>query len=116
MMELNPSHIMQVGIGFWPSKTLLSAVELGLFTQLGDGSACQALPPGGAFVAIENLIDDARRENVAGLMSSLNMLIETGDGFEFTAADFAGWCGEVGFTKTEILPLAGPASAAVAIK
>ena len=31
--QLDPSHIMQVGMGFWPSKTLLSAVELELFTQ-----------------------------------------------------------------------------------
>jgi len=79
-------------------------------------SAYQALPPGGAFVALENIIDGARRENVSGLMSSLNMLIETGDGFEFAAADFARWCGEAGFTKTEILPLAGPVSAGVAFK
>ena len=34
-MQLDPSHIMQVGMGFWPSKTVLSAVELELFTQLG---------------------------------------------------------------------------------
>jgi len=26
--ELDPSHIMQVAMGFWPSKTVLSAVEL----------------------------------------------------------------------------------------
>ncbi|MEA2244763.1 MAG: hypothetical protein QOD24_4319, partial [Solirubrobacteraceae bacterium] len=36
--EVDPSHIMQVAMGFWPSKTVLSAVELELFTQLGDGS------------------------------------------------------------------------------
>ena len=34
--QLDPSHIMQVGMGFWPSKTVLSAVELELFTHLGD--------------------------------------------------------------------------------
>ena len=34
MSELNPSKIMQVGLGFWASKTLLSAVELGVFTRL----------------------------------------------------------------------------------
>jgi hypothetical protein len=33
--ELDPSHIMQVGMGFWPSKVVLSAVELELFTELG---------------------------------------------------------------------------------
>ncbi len=53
-------------------------------------AAYDALPPGGAFVAIENLIDDARRENAFGLMMSLNMLIEFGDAFDFTAADFIG--------------------------
>src|SRR6266516_422769 len=33
--QVDPSHVMQVGMGFWPSKTLLSAVELELFTHLG---------------------------------------------------------------------------------
>jgi hypothetical protein len=74
------------------------------------------LPPGGAFVAIENLIDDAKRENAFGLLMSLNMLIEFGDAFDFTAADFFGWCREVGFSRTEVIPLAGPASAGVAYK
>ena len=79
-------------------------------------AAYDALSPGGAFVVIENLIDDARRENAFGLMMSLNMLIEFGDAFDFTAADFFGWCRTVGFTKTEVIPLAGPASAGVAYK
>ncbi len=79
-------------------------------------AAYDALPPGGAFVVIEHLIDDARRENAFGLMMSLNMLIEFGDAFDFTGADFSGWCREVGFTKTEVIPLAGPASAGVAYK
>ena len=47
-------------------------------------AAYDALPPGGAFVVIENLIDDARRENAFGLMMSLNMLMEFGDAFDFT--------------------------------
>ncbi|MBX3465866.1 MAG: methyltransferase [Planctomycetes bacterium] len=79
-------------------------------------AAYDALPPGGAFVAIENLIDDARRENAFGLLMSLNMLIEFGDAFDFTGADFERWCREVGFTRFEVLPLTGPASAAVAYK
>jgi predicted O-methyltransferase YrrM len=79
-------------------------------------AAYDALPPGGAFVVIENLIDDARRENAFGLMMSLNMLIEFGDAFDFTAADFFRWCREAGFTRTEVVPLAGPASAGVAYK
>ena len=79
-------------------------------------SAYEALPEGGAFIVIENLIDDARRENAFGLMMSLNMLIEFGDAFDFTGSDFAGWCREVGFRDVEILPLAGPASAGIAHK
>lgn len=71
-----------------------------------------ALPEGGAFVAIENLIDDERRKNVFDLMMSLNMLIEFGDAFDFTGKDFAGWCEQVGFRKTEVLPLRGPCRAA----
>lgn len=78
--------------------------------------AYDALPAGGAFVVIENIIDDDRKENAFGLMMSLNMLIEFGDAFDFTGADFTGWCKEVGFQKTEIIPLGGPASAAVAYK
>jgi hypothetical protein len=79
-------------------------------------AAYDALPPGGAFIVVENLIDDARRENAFGLMMSLNMLIEFGDAFDFTAADFFGWCRSVGFRETAVIPLAGPASAGVAYK
>jgi precorrin-6B methylase 2 len=79
-------------------------------------AAYDALPPGGALVAIENIIDDARRENAFGLMMSLNMLVEFGDAFDFTGADFASWCAEAGFRRTEVIHLAGPASAAVAYK
>ncbi|HQU90814.1 MAG TPA: methyltransferase [Pyrinomonadaceae bacterium] len=78
--------------------------------------AYDALPEGGAFVAIENIIDDARRENAFGLMMSLNMLIEFGEAFDFTHADFDKWCREVGFTRTECIHLAGPASAVIAYK
>jgi hypothetical protein len=79
-------------------------------------AAYDALPTGGAFVVIENLIDDARREHVFGLMMSLNMLIEFGDAFDFTAADFREWCSEAGFTSFDVIPLGGPASAGVAYK
>ncbi|WP_380875383.1 methyltransferase/methylase [Sphingomonas sp. DBB INV C78] len=80
------------------------------------GKAYAALPPGGALIAIENVIDDARRTNAFGLMMSLNMLIEFGDAFDYTGADFRSWCAEAGFTRFEIMPLAGPASAAIAWK
>jgi SAM-dependent methyltransferase len=79
-------------------------------------SAYDALPPGGALVAIEALIDDARRENVFGLLMSLNMLIEFGDAFDYSGADFRQWCGEVGFKRFDVIHLAGASSAAIAYK
>ena len=80
------------------------------------GKAYAALPDGGRFIAIENLIDDERRANTFGLLMSLNMLIETPGGFDYTSAQFDGWCRAAGFTRTEVVPLAGPTSAAVAYK
>ncbi len=78
--------------------------------------AYDALPKGGAFIAIENVIDDARRENAFGLMMSLNMLIEFGDAFDYTGADFRSWCSEAGFKRFEFMSLTGPTSAAIAYK
>ena len=80
------------------------------------GKAYRALSAGGALVAIENIIDDERRQNAFGLMMSLNMLIEFGEAFDFTGAQFTEWCKEAGFSRCEIIPLAGPASAAIAYK
>jgi hypothetical protein len=79
-------------------------------------SAYDALPDGGAFIVIENMIDDARRENAFALMMSLNMLIEFGDAFDFTGAELTAWCKGVGFRDVEIVPLAGAASAGIAHK
>ena len=78
--------------------------------------AYEALPDGGAFVVIENIIDDERKNNVFGMMMSLNMLIETGKGFDYTFADFNIWAKTIGFKSTSLLPLAGPTSAAIAYK
>lgn len=79
-------------------------------------AAFDAVLPGGAFIAIENIIDDERRQNAFGLMMSLNMLIEFGDAFDYTGRDFDSWCRAAGFERTEIVPLAGPSSAAIAYK
>jgi len=78
--------------------------------------AYKSLPEGGAAIVIENIIDNDRTENVFGLAMSLNMLIETRNGFDFTGDQFDDWSREVGFSSTEIISLAGPASAAVAYK
>jgi hypothetical protein len=79
-------------------------------------AAYDALPKGGAFVVIESLIDDERRTNAHGLLMSLNMLIEFGDAFDYSGADFAGWCDEVGFERCDVMHLAGNSSAAIAYK
>jgi SAM-dependent methyltransferase len=79
-------------------------------------AAYEALPPGGAFIVVEALIDNARRENLFGLLMSLNMLIEFGEAFDYSAADFEKWCQEVGFKRFEVIHLAGPSSAAIAYK
>lgn len=78
--------------------------------------AYDALPKGGAFIAIEALIDDARRNNTFGLFMSLTMLMEFGDAFDFTAKEFIAWCQEAGFNRFEVIALDGPSSAAVAYK
>lgn len=78
--------------------------------------AYDALPSGGSLVVIENIIDDNRDTNVFGLMMSLNMLIETPEGYDFSAMDFNAWASEIGFSETSIIPLTGPSSAVIAIK
>jgi precorrin-6B methylase 2 len=80
------------------------------------GKAYEALPKGGALVIIENIIDDDRRKNAFGLMMSLNMLIETTEGFDFSVADFEGWAKEAGYRDVYDMKLTGPASAVIAIK
>jgi len=80
------------------------------------GKAHAALPPGGALVVYEALIDDERRANAFGLLMSLNMLIETPGGFDFTGADCRGWMREAGFKEAYVEPLAGPDAMVVGIK
>lgn len=79
-------------------------------------AAYEALPQGGAFVVIESIIDDERRQNVFGLLMSLNMLVETRGGYDVTFTQFMNLCKEAGFQSFERLHLAGPTSAAIAYK
>src|SRR5919108_604920 len=180
---VTPERVMQLGLGFWGSKTVLSAVELGLFTELGVGplnaeelrrrlglharsahdfldalvslgllerdgevfvdplpqadvitmghilhdwpletkkellaKAHAALPDGGAMLVFDAVIDNERRSNTFGLLMSLNMLIETTGGFDYTGADCQQWMREVGFGATYVEHLAGPDSMVVGIK
>ena len=78
--------------------------------------AYEALPEGGALIVYEVLIDDQRRENALGLLTSLNMLIETPAGFDYTGEDCRSWMSDAGFRKTYIEHLVGPESMVVGIR
>jgi O-methyltransferase domain/Dimerisation domain len=78
--------------------------------------AFEALPEGGAFIVYDALIDDERRTNAFGLMMSLNMLIETPGGFDYTGADCCAWMREAGFREVRVQHLVGPDSMVVGIR
>lgn len=78
--------------------------------------AFEAVPTGGALIVYESIIDDARCKNAFGLLMSLNMLIETPGGFDYTGADCMGWMKEAGFRETRAEHLLGPDSMVVGIK
>lgn len=78
--------------------------------------AHEALPPGGVFIAYDALIDDDRSKNAFGLLMSLNMLIETPGGFDYTGAKCISWMKDAGFRDTRVEHLVGPDSMVVGIK
>lgn len=78
--------------------------------------AYRALPEGGAVVVYDAIIDDAREKNAFGLLMSLNMLIETPGGFDYTGADCIGWMKEAGFRECRVEHLVGPDSMVIGIK
>ena len=78
--------------------------------------AYDAVPKGGAVIIYEAIIDNDRKQNAFGLLMSLNMLIETPGGFNYTGADCEGWLKEAGFTATRVEHLVGPDSMVVGIK
>jgi hypothetical protein len=80
------------------------------------GKVFDALPKGGAVIVYDAIIDDDRRKNAFGLMMSLNMLIETPGGFDYTGEDCQAWMREVGFSTTRVEPLVGPDSMVIGLK
>lgn len=78
--------------------------------------AHEAVPAGGAVVVYDSIIDDDRSKNAFGLMMSLNMLVETPGGFDYTGADCIGWMKEAGFKDCRVEHLVGPDSMVVGIK
>jgi hypothetical protein len=75
-----------------------------------------ALNPGGAVVIYETIIDDDRSQNAFGLLMSLNMLVETPGGFDFTGAECISWMKEAGFHEARVEHLVGPDSMVIALK
>ena len=78
--------------------------------------AYAALSPGGRLIVYDAIIDDERRENAFGLLMSLNMLIETTGGFDYTGADCIGWMKDAGFADACVQPLIGPDSMVIGTK
>jgi hypothetical protein len=78
--------------------------------------AYDTLPDGGALIVYESIIDDDRTSNTFGLLMSVNMLIETPAGFDYTAADCRSWLADTGFRDSYAEPLTGPDSMVVGIK
>jgi hypothetical protein len=78
--------------------------------------AYAALPPGGAVIIYDAIIDDDRRHNAFGLLMSLNMLIETPGGFDYTGAECIAWLTAAGFSNCRVEPLVGPDSMVIGVK
>jgi hypothetical protein len=84
--------------------------------QMLVAKAYDAVPAGGAFIVFESIIDDERRSNAFGLLMSLNMLIETRGGFDYTGADCGAWMRAAGFRQTRVEHLSGSDSMVIGIK
>lgn len=78
--------------------------------------AWDALPEGGSLIVYESIIDDDRSKNAFGLMMSLNMLVETPAGFDYTGADCQSWMRDAGFKETRVEHLVGPDSMVIGVK
>jgi O-methyltransferase domain/Dimerisation domain len=73
-----------------------------------------ALSPGAALIVYDQMIDDERRLNASGLLASLNMLVATPGGFDYTATDCIGWLRKAGFRDVRLEYLTGSYSMVVA--
>jgi len=114
MNQLDPTHIMQTATGFWASKVLLTAVEFDLFSRVGDRSMTAEQ------LGAELGVHPRGRYDFFDALVALGFLHRDGDGpegrYRNTGADFRAWCGQVGFRRFDLIPLAGPSAAAVAYK
>ena len=76
-----PEKILQTGLAFWASKTLLSAIEMGVFTELARGPE-----PFDALSARLGLHPRSARDFLDALVA-LGFLARTGDRYANTAGD-----------------------------
>jgi hypothetical protein len=105
----------------WPK---VDVIVMGYFLQLWGLAekktllrcAFEALPAGGALIIYDAIIDDERRAAVWPLLLSLNLLIQTPEGFTYTAADCRDWMCDIGFKDTRFEDLSGPASMVIGFK
>lgn len=78
--------------------------------------AFAALPSGGAYLVYDAMIDNERKENAFGLLMSLNMLVETPGGFDYTPNDLEGWLKEAGFADIRFEKLSDTYTMAIGVK
>jgi O-methyltransferase domain/Dimerisation domain len=79
-------------------------------------NAYAVLPAGGALIVYDRLIDDDRKASTAGLLGSLNTLVMTEGGFDYSAAECFGWMREAGFQRTWAERLTADESMVVGMK
>ncbi|WP_076609320.1 methyltransferase [Natronorubrum thiooxidans] len=68
----------------------------------------EAVNPGGTVIVYGTMIDEQRRDAELPLLMSLNMLLETPEGFDYTAGECIEWLHDAGFEGGESRPLPGP--------
>ncbi len=76
----------------------------------------EALPEGGVTLVYGSMIDNERRENVVGLMTSLYTMVESEKGYDYTPDECEAWAHDVGFSETEARDIPGPETVVVARK
>lgn len=114
-----PPEIDSIARGYWASRVLLTAIELDLFTALGEGAkaaeaaARAALAPGGLVVISDFILDENRATPAFASLFGINMLVGTGGGDSCAESDYWAWFAAAGFGQVQRLALPGPAQLVV---
>ncbi|MFJ1578295.1 methyltransferase [Streptomyces sp. NPDC088182] len=78
--------------------------------------AYDALPSGGSLLIYESLIDDDRRTNTTGMLTSLNVSLVSAGGLGYTGAQCRDWLTAAGFRSVAVSHLDGPEYMVVGVK